>query len=146
MRLAEQLGAEPVTLPAANVSSEIIAYATANNFNHLIVGKSNKPRWREMWEGSITHDLIRYSGTISVHVMSGGDEEVSRAGVRAALPLRRFQFKNYIRSTIFMLAAVVIGALLDRTLDVRNLALVFLMGVLASTVRGGLAAGLYASV
>lgn len=146
MRLAEQLGAETVTLPASNISREIIAYATANNFNHLIVGKSGRPRWREMWEGSITHELIRYSGAISVHIMSGGDEEVTGGGVKTALPKRRFQLKHYLRSTAFMMAAAVIGILLDRTLDVRNLALVFLMGVLASTVRGGLGAGLYASV
>lgn len=146
MRLAEQLGAETVTLPASSVAREILAYATANNFNHLIIGKSDKPRWREMWKGSITHDLIRYSGTISVHVMSGGGEEVGRGSVKTALPKRRFQLKTYVRSTVFMSTAVVTGILLDRTLDVRNLALVFLMGVLASTVRGGLAAGLYASI
>ncbi len=148
MRLAEQLGAETVTLPvaAANVSREIIAYATLNNFNHIIVGKSNKPRWREFWEGSITHDLIRFSGTISVHVMSAGTEDVASSGVRLAIPQRHFQLKNYIRSTIFMFTAAAIGILLDRALDVRNLALVFLMGVLASTVKGGLASGLYASI
>ena len=146
MRLAEQLGAETVTLPASRVSREIIAYANANNFNHLIVGKSGKPRWRELWEGSITHDLIRYSGTISVHVMSGGNEELAASGVRTAVPASRFKAKHYILSAAFMSVAVVIGILLDQTLNVQNIALVFLMGVLASTVRGGLGAGLFASV
>lgn len=146
MRLAEQLGAETVTLPASRVSRELIAYANANNFNHLIVGKSGKPRWRELWEGSITHDLIRYSGTISVHVMSGGNEELAASGVRTAVPVSRFKAKHYILSAAFMSIAVVIGILLDQTLNVQNIALVFLMGVLASTVRGGLGVGLFASV
>lgn len=146
MRLAEQLGAETVTLPASSVSREIIAYANANNFNHLIVGKSNKPRWREFWEGSITHDLIRHSGTISVHVMSGGQEEPVSTGVRAAQAASRFKPKYYLFSTLFVALAVILGTLLDQTLNVQNLALVFLMGVLASAVRGGLGPGLYASV
>jgi two-component system, OmpR family, sensor histidine kinase KdpD len=146
MRLAEQLGAETVTLPASSVSREIIAYANANNFNHLIIGKSNKPRWRELWEGSVTHDLIRHSGAISVHVMSGGEETFEAGAVRTAVPTRRFRMKYYVLSSIFMLIATGIGVLLDRTLDVRNLALVFLMGVLASAVRGGLGPGLYASL
>ncbi|MCD2180481.1 sensor histidine kinase [Rhizobium sp. GN54] len=146
MRLAEQLGADTVTLPAADVSREIIAYANANNFNHLIVGKSNRPRWREIWDGSITHDLIRHSGAISVHVMSGGDETIASPGVRTAAPARRFKLKNYLSSVAFMSVAVVIGTLLDQTLNVQNLALVFLMGVLAATVRGGIGAGLFASV
>ncbi|KQQ34307.1 histidine kinase [Rhizobium sp. Leaf306] len=145
MRLAEQLGAETVTLPASRVSREIIAYANAHNFNHLIIGKSTKPRWRELWDGSITHDLIRYSGAISVHVMSGGSEEAVSTGVRTAPPTRRLNPKHYIRASLFMTAAVAIGTLLDRALDVQNLALVFLMGVLASAIRGGLGPGLYAS-
>ncbi len=147
MRLAEQLGAETVTLPASSVSREIIAYANANNFNHLIVGKSDKPRWRELFEGSITHDLIRHAGRISVHVMSGDVEASPNApGVRTALPSRRFRAEYYLRSIIFTAIAVAIGVLLDQALDVRNLALVFLMAVLASAVRGGLGPGLFASV
>lgn len=47
-----------------------------------------------------------------------------------------------LRRTAFMMAAVGIVILLDRTLDLRNLALVFLMGGLASTVSGGFVAGL----
>ncbi|MDE1157141.1 MAG: sensor histidine kinase KdpD [Neorhizobium sp.] len=147
MRLAEQLGAETVTLPASSVSREIIAYANTNNFNHLIVGKSDKPRWRELLEGSITHDLIRHAGRISVHVMSSDLEaEPATPGVRAALPARLFKPKYYALGVVFTTTAVVIGILLDRALDVRNLALVFLMAVLASAVRGGLGPGLFASV
>jgi two-component system sensor histidine kinase KdpD len=146
MRLAEQLGAETVTLPASSVSRELIAYAGANNFNHLIIGKSDRPRWRELFEGSVTHDLIRYSGTISVHVMSGGDEEVVSRGVRTAKSPTRFKPKYYLFSLAFVSVAVVIGILLDQTLNVQNLALVFLMGVLASAIRGGLGPGLFASV
>lgn len=146
MRLAEQLGAEPVTLPAASVSREIITYANNNNFNHLIIGKSNKPRWREYVYGSVTHDLIRYSGAISVHVMSGAGEDLTSSGVKPAAPRKRLRLKYYVRSTMFMSIAVAVGVLLDQALDVRNLALVFLMGVMASAVRGGFGPGLYASI
>ncbi|TCP82027.1 two-component system sensor histidine kinase KdpD [Rhizobium sp. PP-CC-2G-626] len=145
MRLAEQLGADTVTLPASNVSRELIAYAGANNFNHLIVGKSDRPRWREWYDGSITHDLIRNSGTISVHVMSGGGEEVAPRGVRTAKAANRIKPKDYVFSLAFVSVAVVTGILLDQALNVQNLALVFLMGVLASAVRGGLGPGLFAS-
>ncbi|MDO9418388.1 sensor histidine kinase KdpD [Pararhizobium sp.] len=146
MRLAEQLGAETVTLPASSVSRDIIAYANANNFNHLIIGKSNRSRWREIFEGSITHDLIRHSGAISVHVMSGGGEEIAPADVRTASPARKFKLKHYVFSMLFMSIAVAIGMALDQMMNVQNLALALLMGVLASAVSGGLGAGLFASV
>ncbi|PYE43117.1 two-component system sensor histidine kinase KdpD [Rhizobium sp. PP-F2F-G20b] len=146
MRLAEQLGAETVTLPASSITRELIAYANTNNFNHLIIGKSDRPRWRELLEGSITHDLIRHSGTISVHVMSGGDEEMVSRGVRTAKSVSKVKPKYYVFSLVFMAVSVVIGVLLDQAFNVQNLALVFLMGVLASAVRGGLGPGLFASV
>ncbi|MFB9950247.1 DUF4118 domain-containing protein [Rhizobium puerariae] len=147
MRLAQQLGAETVTLPALQPSREIIAYANANNFTHIIVGRPGKPRWRQLWQGSVTHDLIRYAGDISVHVISGdaADSEPQR-GVKTAQPPQRFRIKPYVKSTIFVGLAIVAGIALDQTLDVRNLALVFLMAVLAAAVRGGLGPGLYASL
>ncbi len=147
MRLADQLGAETVTLPALQPSREIIAYANANNFTHIVVGRPGKPRWRQFWQGSVTHDLIRYAGNISVHVISGDarDGEPQR-GVKAAQLPKAFSLKPYVKATIFVGLAIVAGAALDQTLDVRNLALVFLMAVLAAAVRGGLGPGLFASV
>lgn len=87
LRLAEQLGAETVTLPGENVTQEILAYAHANNFIHIIVGKSAGPRWREWFAGSVSHELIRSSNGISVHVIStgGGDPAKARPLAPAAL-------------------------------------------------------------
>ncbi len=147
MRLAEQLGAETVILPALSPSREIIAYANANNFTHVVVGRPGKPRWRQMWQGSVTHDLIRHAGDISVHVISGDNAEGEPPrGVKGAVPPRPFRPKHYLQSTAFVLLAIAAGIALDQTLDVRNLALVFLMAVLAAAVRGGLGPGLFASL
>lgn len=147
MRLAEQLGAEVVTLPGLSPSREIIAYANSNNFTHVVVGRPSRTPWLQFWRGSVTNDLIRYAGDISVHVISGegADNELQR-GVKAAKTARSFNPKHYIQSGIFIGFAVVLGIALDQTLDVRNLALVFLLAVLASAVRGGLWPGLFASL
>lgn len=147
MRLAEQLGAETVTLPALSPSREIIAYANANNFTHIVVGRPSRSRWRQIWRGSVTQDLIRYAGDISVHVISGDVKEgEQRRGVKSAQAPQPFSLRPYLLSVVFVLLAILAGIALDQTLDVQNLALVFLMAVLAASVRGGLGAGLFASV
>ena len=147
MRLAEQLGAETVTLPALSPSREIIAYANANNFTHIVVGRPSRSRWRQVLQGSVTYDLIRHAGDISVHVISGdGKAGEARQGVRSAEAPRPFRVRPYLLSVVFVLLAILAGIALDQTLDVQNLALVFLMAVLAASVRGGLGAGLFASV
>lgn len=147
MRLAEQLGAETVTLPALSPSREIIAYANANNFTHIVVGRPSRSRWQQIWHGSVTQDLIRYAGDISVHVISGERKEGEpRRGLKSAQAPQPFSLRPYLLGVVFVLLAILAGIALDQTLDVQNLALVFLMAVLAASVRGGLGAGLFASV
>lgn len=146
LRLAEQLGGDAVTLPGQDISHEILRYAAANNFSHLVIGKSDKPRWREFFEGSVSHELIRYAGDISVHVISGKERDPAPArGVRVAEP-RRFRFQPYLLAAAYVGVAVAFGTLLSRVLDVRNIALVFLMAVLTSAVTAGLWPALFASV
>src|SRR6516164_2338619 len=73
LRLAETLGGEPVTLPAGShgIADDVIGYAHAHNVTQIIIGKSTRPRWFEMLHGSVVHDLVRRSGSISVHVIAG---------------------------------------------------------------------------
>lgn len=147
MRLAEQLGAETVTLPALAPSREIIAYANANNFTHIVVGRPERSGWRRFWQGNVTYDLIRHAGDISVHVISGDARaEEPRRGVKSAEALQPFRIRPYLLSVVFVALAILAGVALSQTLDVQNLALVFLMAVLAASVRGGLGAGLFASI
>lgn len=145
-RLTEQLGGEAVSLPGQDVSREILRYANANNFNHVIIGKSDKSRWRELVEGSVSHDLIRHAEGISIHVISGKErDETSPRPVRT-VETRRFDLFPYVVASVYVAAAVLIGTLLSRVLDVRNIALVFLMAVLTSAVTAGLWPALFASI
>ncbi|WP_170984266.1 sensor histidine kinase [Rhodoligotrophos defluvii] len=147
LRLAEQLGAEAVTLPGENVAQEILTYASTNNYTHVIVGMPTSPRWRELFAGSVSHDLIRAKTDVSVHVISPGNGEETRPpATLSARPKRRLDFGHYLWSSLYVAVALGIGTALSRFLDVRNIALVFLMAVLASAMGGGLWPALFASV
>ncbi|MBA1142555.1 sensor histidine kinase [Mesorhizobium neociceri] len=148
LRLAEQLGAEVMTIPGQNVAQDIVRHATANNFTHIVVGRPTRSRWRELIEGSLTYDLIRNAGDISVHVISGtdrGNEPASR-NVKTADEQWQFDVWPYLKATAFVAGSLGFAALLDQFLDVRNLAIIFLIGVLTSAVAGGLWPALYACV
>lgn len=147
LRLAEQLGSEAVIIPGQDVARDIVRYAKANNITHIVVGKPHKSRWRELIEGSVSHDLIRHSGDISVHVLSGAAPSTEPAkGIRTAPPPTTFDIKPYILSTLYVAGTLGFSAALDRFLDVRNLALVFMISVLASAITSGLWPALYACV
>ncbi|KRE06696.1 histidine kinase [Bosea sp. Root381] len=146
LRLTEQLGGDAVILPGQDVAREILRYATANNYTHIVVGKPVKPRWREILQGSVSHDLIRAAGDISVHIISGreGDKPPPR-GVEAARGTV-FSLRPYLFATGYIGVAGLVATLISRVLDVQNIALVFLMGVLAAAVGGGIWPALFASL
>lgn len=147
LRLAEQLGGEAMIIPGQGVASDILRHAAANNFTHVVVGKPEKRRWREMIEGSVAHELIRIAGDINVHVVSGAERAPpASTGVKTAPPSPQFRLQPYLLGTLYVSGALALGVLLDQFLDVRNLALVFLIAVLTSAVTAGLWPALYACV
>ncbi|TGP19314.1 sensor histidine kinase KdpD [Mesorhizobium sp. M2D.F.Ca.ET.233.01.1.1] len=146
LRLAEQLGAEITTIPGQNVAQDIVRHATTNNFTHIVIGRPTRSRWRELIEGSLTYDLIRNAGDISVHVISGTERDADAPPVRvkAAPEQKPFQIWSYLFSTAYVAGALAVSAVLDQFLDVRNLAIVLLLSVLTSAVTCGLWPALYA--
>ena len=147
MRLAEILGAETATLPGRSVADEAMRYARERNVTHIVIGRSDKSRWREWLEGSATHDLIRIAGDVSVHVVSGrekiaGDPKGSiQLGSAAELSPR-----PYIACVAITAIALGCALLLRQFLDVDNIGIVFLMGVLTSALWYGLTPAIFTSM
>ncbi|HMF67248.1 MAG TPA: sensor histidine kinase KdpD [Phyllobacterium sp.] len=146
LRLASQLGGDAITLPGRDAAEEIARHARENNVTHIVTGKPHKAQWREIFEGSVSHDLIRRAGNISVHVISGSEENAGAVRTAEQAPRASFQLRPYILSTGYVIGALAFGLLLSSVVDVRNIALVFLMAVLASAVSVGLWPALFASV
>jgi two-component system sensor histidine kinase KdpD len=72
LRLAEQLGAETVTLGGERIIDEIMDYAKSKNVTKIVVGKTNEPWWS--LRRSIVNELIRQSGDIDIYVIHGVEE------------------------------------------------------------------------
>ena len=146
LRLAERLGGEAITLPGRDVAGEVVRYAETHNATHIIVGKPGKSRLAEMLRGSVAHDMIRGAGAISVHVISPNEVPVPGQAKVRGRSLDEPDSRGFAYSTLYVLAALGAGLMLDQILDVQNVALVFLTAVLGASVSFGLAAGLYASL
>src|SRR5690348_1440065 len=98
LRLAEALGGEPVTLPAGNksIADDVIDYAHTHNVTQIIIGKSTRPRWFEILHGSVVHDLVRRTGHISVHVISGDRPPGSPGQRMPTQTLRTWQERDVV--------------------------------------------------
>lgn len=145
LRLAERLGGEALTVPGQDVAEGMLSYARANNFTHLVIAKSRRPRWSEWLRGSTTHHLIRQAGDLSVHVIAERQESVPPADQERRPPAEprgpapaAIDPRAYAAGTAFVGVALGIGLALQQLLGIYNIALVFLTAVLATAVTYGL--------
>jgi len=153
LRLAETLGGEAVTIPAADVADGVIGYAQDNNFTPVVIAKSRRSSLSELVRPSVTHQVIRRAGDISVHVVSEESAAVAAAAapgekaeiVPAAAPREgTVDAGPYAASLAMVATALGIALGLQQTLDVENIALVFLTAVLVSAFAYGLGPSLFA--
>jgi two-component system, OmpR family, sensor histidine kinase KdpD len=147
LRLTERLGGESLTVPGQNVTEGLLEHARANNFTHLVIAKSRRPRWSEWLRGSVTHQLIRQAGDISIHVIAEkeGQPDHTVQLVQAAPGQQpSVGATAYLGASVLVAVALGIGLVLQQFLAVSNLSLVFLTAVLACAVAYGLWPSLFA--
>jgi two-component system sensor histidine kinase KdpD len=146
MRLVEKLGGQAVTIPGGELASDIIRYAEANNFSHLVIGRTKRSRLHEMLFGSVTYEIVRSAGNIAVHVVTGQEHEpIAAKTVVTRQPSGAGDLRSYLVSACLVGIALAFGLLLTLILEVQNVALVFLTSVLVSAVAYGLRPALFAS-
>jgi two-component system, OmpR family, sensor histidine kinase KdpD len=147
-RLAERLGGVSVTIPAADPADGIVNYAQSNNFTHLVIARTHRPKWSELFRGSTAQRLIGRARDINVHVMADRAEPEPLIQPGHAIQTRLasqpiFDAKHYLGSA-GMVAAGLLLAVALRQFGITNVALVFLTAVLASAITYGLWPALFA--
>jgi two-component system sensor histidine kinase KdpD len=153
LRLAESLGATTATLSGENAARQLIAFAHARNVSKIVVGKTERPRWKELVLGSFIDNLIRESGDVDIYVVrgdegptaaepafdaSGASAHRRRSGARAAWQIAR--------SAVVVAAAAGLAWLFYRPPDLSDESLILLGGVVVAALWCGRAGAAAASV
>ena len=149
MRLAERLGAEPVTVPGGGrrMGEDILEYARTHNTTHIVVGKTRRARWFEIVNGSVVHDLVNGAGNISVHVIAGdASETAADPGAKKADDDGRLELPPYAVAAAYVVAALGLAEGLRPFLNVQNVDLVFLTAIVCAAVTLGLYPSLFAVI
>ncbi|HZR46940.1 MAG TPA: sensor histidine kinase KdpD [Candidatus Manganitrophaceae bacterium] len=144
LRLAEQLGAETVTLTGDRVSQEILSYARSKNVSRIIVGKPVRSRWKELFFGSVVADLVRESGEIDIYVITG---EAGRSRSIAARLLRQTsEWPAYLKAGAAVALSTVAAAWMQPFFSSPNIVMIYLLGVVFVASRWGRGPSILASV
>jgi two-component system sensor histidine kinase KdpD len=144
LRLAEQLGAQTVTLSGHSVSEEILAYARDHNITRILVGKPTHSKWRDRLRGSVLNELVRGSGTIDVYVITGDADE---GRPRPTLgPPPRVQLRDYAGAIGTVALVTAANLLLRGRVQTIDIAMIYLLAVVVVSSRFPQRAALLASL
>jgi len=143
LNLASQLGATVVSVPAESAVEGIKSYVAEARATQLIVGKSMRSRLFELRHGSVVDRLVRETPGVAVHVlpMQGVPAKPPRP------PRRSYGTPAAYGWTSLMVAAVTgAGSTLSHILNLGNVALLYLLPVMAAASLFGRWPALFAGV
>lgn len=147
LRLAERLGAETVTLSGPDAAAELVALARARNIGRIVVGKTARSRLAEAVLGSFVNNLIRCCGEIEVCVIRGdGDRPDTRAPESAAGPRARSGPRAYAGALGLVLLCTAGGLAFAPRVELSNITMVYLAGVVVSAAWLGRGPAVLAAV
>jgi len=133
LRLAEQLGAETVTVSGGRMSEEILALAHAKNVTKIVVGKPSRSLWKRILIGSIVDALVEGSGDVDVYVISAEREEPAPpAAPRRALDT---DWWAYGEAVMVVAAATAVAWVMFPFFEVSNVIMVYLLATMAVATR-----------
>jgi two-component system sensor histidine kinase KdpD len=142
MRLAAQLGAEVVTVPGRSVAEEILAFARSRNATRVVVGKSQRSRWFELWHGSVVDQLVRSGSGLAVEVAPSGEARPppSPTDWLLGVPLTP---GPYLEGALTTAVATALGKFIDAHIVLPNISLLYVVPVLIAAARHGLVPSLW---
>lgn len=135
LRLAEQLGAETVTLRGRSIAKEIANFARQRQISKIVAGKPGRPRWQALLYGSPVDELLRLSGDIEVRLITG-----KPAGPEAPPSLiqpKRSRWPGYELGLGYLILASALAFLMYPYFDLPNLIMVYLLAVMVTAVQCG---------
>jgi len=145
LRLAEQLGAETVILPGSNVADCVLNYARSRNVSRILLGKQAGPLWHRLFRGSVFDEIIAKSGDMDVIAISG-EPEAPAAESRIPAPLRSLEWRGLTTATAVCALVTLVSLPLRSLLNPVNLAMLYLLGVVAVAMRSSRRVAFFASV
>jgi two-component system, OmpR family, sensor histidine kinase KdpD len=135
LRLAEQLGAETITLRGQRIAEEIVNFARQRQITRIITGKPTRNRWKNIFSESPVDELMRQSDGIDIYAITGESAERKEAPVLVQPKLMRLP--GYEIALGYLVLATFLAFLMYPYFDLPNLIMVYLLGVMATAIQCG---------
>jgi two-component system sensor histidine kinase KdpD len=118
------------------VAATLLAYARKHNVTRIIIGKPTHSRLRDRLGGSLVDTVIRGSGDIDVHVISGMPSERT-AAVQRSRPRERAALRHYAWSALVVAVTLAVALMLRNVASLPDLEMLFLLAVIVNAIAFG---------
>lgn len=145
LRLAEQLGAQTHMLTGYDAVKTIIDFAHEQNITQILVGKTIRPRWRELICRNFADELVRQSGEIDVYTVTK-----ETAGLKTKEPANttttEWAWREYALALGVVTLATLINILLSPYFHLGNLFMMYMLGAIIIAMRGKIGPAIFSSI
>ncbi len=144
LKLAEQLGAETVTITGEDLAEEIVRYAQSRNATKIMIGKTGETPWYRPWRRSVVDRVIAKSGDIDVYVIRGVEEKLTGPPPSAKRP---WPWRDYLAAVVLLAVGTGIAIGFDAVgFTDPNLVMTYLLTVVLAAVWLGRGPAILSSV
>lgn len=137
LRLAESLGADVVRLSGTTIAGALLEHARRGNFTRIVIGKPTHSRLRDLIRGSLLDEVVRGSGDIDVHVISGDAGAAPPATPAGAQPSAEVDVPSYLAAAGLVAAGTAVSFLGRTVFALPDMAMLYLLTIMAVAARFG---------
>lgn len=148
MQLAAQLGGNVASVAGPNVAEALKAFLSDARATQLVVGKSARSKWFELRHGTVVDRLVRETPGVAVHVLPhevlGDRTEGLQSGAKSRRPWG--SPTGYLFSALLVAGFTALAVAVHAFGGLTNVALVYLIPVLASASLYGMRTGVFTGI
>jgi len=145
LRLAEELGAETLTLGSIDVAQTLLEVARTRGVTRLVAGKPSRPRWLRRVAGSLTDTLVDHAQDLTLHLVARdatGDVLANRGTAQGVSglggdPQRKPRTLRYLGSLGLVAVVSAVAAPLYAEVSSASIAMLYLLAVLVAGIYLG---------
>ncbi|QVN18355.1 DUF4118 domain-containing protein [Burkholderia pyrrocinia] len=156
LKLAAELGAETATLAGADAVAALIGYAKVRNVSKIVAGGSPKVGLVRRFARPFGEQLAERAGDVDLMLIRASASDEARAApldprardwrdAFAQFGTHRSPPRHYVYAAAICAAITVVASLVSERLDLTNLVMLYLLGVVFSAVRLGRGPGVLQS-
>ena len=155
LRLAQDLGAETVTLSGVSIAQTLIAYARSRNVSRLVMGSPRRSLITRLIKPTVADELSSYAKDIDLYfigrdIQSSSNERMQHkreATIGLAYqPAKISTPQGYIWAVAITSLTTIVAFFLTHRFDLSNVAMLYLLGVVLVSVRFGHGPGALSSL